>query len=183
MSSVLLKNASSVDQKVDAIVNAANKRLLSGGGVCKAIFQRAGYQELGEACSKIKTPLKDGDAVITPAFHLENANYIIHAVGPNFWESPDGFHELFLAYYNSLRVLKENNLHSISFPLISSGIYGGELDHPAEESMRQFLNAFEQFQLENKDYEIEAIICAFSKEQMDEILEGELHERVKKFVR
>ena len=183
MSKVLIKNGSSVEQEVDAIVNAANRNLLAGGGVCGAIFKKAGYQELTEACRKIKTPLKDGDAVITPAFHIENAKYIIHAVGPNFWNTPDAFHELFLAYYNSLRVLKENNLHSISFPLISSGIFGGELSHPAVESVKQFLNAFEQFQLENQDYEVEAMICAFSKEQMKEITEGELHERVKRFIR
>lgn len=183
MSSVVLKNASSIDQEVDAIVNAANRNLISGGGVCGAIFKKAGYEELGKACSMIKTPLKDGDAVITPAFQIENAKFIIHAVGPNFWNTPDAFHELFLAYYNSLKVLKENNLHSISFPLISSGIFGGELENPSEESMKQFLNAFEEFTLENEDYEVEAIICAFSKEQMKEIIEGELHERVKKFIR
>ena len=120
MSNIKLINASCLEQKADAIVNAANKHLMSGGGICGAIYQKAGYIELNDACSKIKTPLEDGDAVITPAFNITNAKYIIHAVGPNFGYTPNAFDKLFDAYYNSLKVLMENNLHSISFPLITN---------------------------------------------------------------
>ena len=129
MSKITLLNASCADQTVDAVVNAANSGLWAGGGICGVIFQKAGMAALTAACSKYKTPLKDGSAVITPAFNMTNAGYIIHAVGPDFGRTPDAFKELFDAYYNSLYVLMDNGLHSISFPLISSGIFGGSLDH------------------------------------------------------
>ena len=168
MSNIELIEGSSIEQKVDAIVNAANKYLLSGGGVCGAIFKMAGYQELGDACKKIKTPLNDGDAVITPAFNIKTCKYIIHAVGPDFNVNPTAFYKLFNAYYNSLKVLKENNLHSISFPLISSGIYGGSLSNPVGESTRECVRAYKRFIEENKEYEIYVRLCAYSeKEYMD----------------
>ena len=68
------------------------------GGICGAIYKKAGYSNLNEACRKIKTPLKDGDAVLTLAFDNKNAKYIIHAVGPNFSYTPNAFNELFDAY-------------------------------------------------------------------------------------
>ena len=134
MSNLKLINDSCVNQNVDAIVNAANKYLLAGGGICGAIFKKAGLATLTNACSEYARPLKDGEAVITPAFGITNAKYIIHAVGPDFNVTPKAFKELFEAYYNSLVVLKNNHLHSIAFPLISSGIFGGNLPNPVEES-------------------------------------------------
>lgn len=118
MSKIALLNASCADQIVDAVVNAANDGLWAGGGICGVIFKKAGMVALTAACSKYQTPLMDGSAVITPAFQMTNAKYIIHAVGPDFGRTPKAFKELFDAYYNSLCVLKENDLHSISFPLI-----------------------------------------------------------------
>ena len=165
MSKIELINDSCAEQEADAIVNAANKNLWSGSGICGAIFKKAGYEELTEACRNIKTPLKDGDAVITPAFNIINAKYIIHAVGPNFASTPNAFEELFNAYYNSLVLLKDNNLHSISFPLISSGIYGGNLDNPVKESTIQCLKAYNSFINKNKDYDIKVILCAFTEEE------------------
>ena len=167
MSNVRLVNGSCVEQNVDAIVNAANIYLASGGGICGAIFRKAGYEELGHACSMIDTPLKDGDAVITPAFGIKNAKYTIHAVGPNFAVTPEAFDKLYDAYYNSLVVLKENNLHSIAFPLISSGIFGGDLENPVEVSVDEFLRAYGDFIRVNSDYEIDVSICAFSEKEMD----------------
>ena len=84
MSKFELLNASCADQVVDAVVNAANDGLWAGGGICGVIFSKAGRDELTAACRKYKTPLNDGDAVITPAFNMTNAKAIIHAVGPNF---------------------------------------------------------------------------------------------------
>lgn len=165
-----VKNGSSTDQKVDAIVNAANKMLMSGGGVCGAIFRKAGYDKLTEACKKIKTPLKDGDAVITLAFNIKNAKYIIHAVGPDFGNKSDAYDELFNSYYNSLKVLKENNLHSISFPLISSGIFGGNLDNPSLESAKQCKKAFNKFIYDYPDYKINVLLCAFTKDEYINII-------------
>ncbi len=165
MSKIELINGSCADQEVDAVVNAANRNLWSGGGICGAIFKKAGYAELTEACQKIKTPLKDGEAAITPAFNITNAKYIIHAVGPDFGVTPDRFLELYESYYNSLVLLKENNLHSISFPLISSGIFGGNLPNPVEESTKQCLRAYKKFVEENVDYDIDVKLCAYSQQE------------------
>lgn len=166
MSNLTLKNDSSADQYVDAIVNAANKNLLGGSGVCGAIFKKAGHQQLTEYCSKIETPLKDGEAVITPAFNTPNTNYIIHAVGPNFSITPEAFDALEEAYYNSLIVLRDNNLHSISFPLISSGIFGGRLSNPVGLSTEKCIKAYKKFIEENPKYEIDVLLCAFTEKEM-----------------
>lgn len=166
-SKIELLHASCADQSVDAVVNAANCLLLAGGGICGVIFSKAGFVELSESCSKIKTPLSDGDAVITPAFNLTNAKAIIHAVGPDFGVTPNAFTQLFNAYYNSMMVLKDNNLHSISFPLISAGIFGGNLDSPAGESTKQCCLAFKKFVSENPNYDIDVKLCAFSQNEMD----------------
>ena len=108
---------------VDAIVNAANSRLHEGGGVCGAIFRRAGSDELAEACLEIGG-CETGNAVITPGFNL-SARYIIHAVGPVWHGGDDGEEQLLYdAYRQSLILAKENDCHSIGFPVISSGIYG-----------------------------------------------------------
>lgn len=107
----------------DAIVNAANSQLLEGGGVCGAIFSKAGSAELTEACSEIEE-CETGNAVITPGFDLP-AEYVIHAVGPIWYGGDEGEAELLYgAYKNSLILAKDNDCHSIGFPLISSGIYG-----------------------------------------------------------
>lgn len=168
MSKILLLNGSCADQTVDAVVNAANNRLWAGGGICGVIFRKAGLSALTAACSKYKTPLKDGSAVITPAFQMKNAKCIIHAVGPNFSITPTAFKELFDAYYNSLMVLMNNNLHSISFPLISSGIFGGSLSNPASESTKQCCRAYQKFTQDYPNYPIDVILCAFSSNEMVE---------------
>ena len=171
MNNIKLINGSCAEQEVDAIVNAANRNLWSGGGICGAIFKKAGYTELTAACNSIKTPLKDGEAVITPAFNLTNAKYIIHAVGPDFGHTPNAFKELYEAYYNSLKLLKDNNLKTISFPLISSGIFGYGLDNPVQESTKQCIRAYEKFTIDFPDYEIDVKLCAFSKNEYNGSLE------------
>ena len=168
MSKIELIKGSCINQSVDAIVNAANRNLFAGGGICGAIFNKAGYAELTDACKRIKTPLKDGEAAITPSFNITNTKYIIHAVGPNFSVTPKAFKELYEAYYNSLELLKENNLHSISFPLISSGIFGGFLDNPVEESTKQCLRAYNKFIEDNSDYDIDVKLCAFTDSEYTE---------------
>ncbi len=168
MSKIELLNASCADLTVDAVVNAANSRLWEGGGICGVIFAKAGRAELTAACSQYETPLKDGEAVITPAFQMKNAKFIIHAVGPNFAVTPNAFDKLFDAYYNSLRVLMDNNLQSISFPLISSGIFGGSLANPTAESTKQCCRAYKKFTEDYPDYEVDVKLCAFSRRQMTE---------------
>jgi len=167
MSKIELLNASCADQTVDAVVNAANSGLWAGGGICGVIFKKAGLKELTMACSVYKTPLNDGDAVITPAFNMTNSKSIIHAVGPDFSCTPTAFKELFDAYYNSLCVLKGNGLHSISFPLISSGIFGGNLPDPAGESTKQCCRAYNKFTSDYPEYEIDVKLCAFTSREME----------------
>lgn len=109
--------------KVDAIVNAANTELREGGGVCGAIFERAGREKLTEACELVR-PIQTGQAVLTPAFDLPAA-FVIHAAGPRWQGGLQGEAELLKAsYVNSLKLAKEHQLDRIAFPLISSGIYG-----------------------------------------------------------
>ncbi len=109
--------------KVDAIVNAANAQLKRGGGVCGAIFEAAGIQQLTEACDAIGH-CEPGHAVITDGYNLP-AKHIIHTVGP-VWEGGRN-HEaqtLMQCYVSSMELARQHHLKSIAFPLISSGIYG-----------------------------------------------------------
>ncbi|MCR5210909.1 MAG: macro domain-containing protein [Lachnospiraceae bacterium] len=167
MSRIELIHGSCADQNVDVIVNAANRNLREGGGICGVIFSKAGPKELARACRGYNTPLKDGDAVITAAFNISNARAVIHAVGPDFSMTPRAFEELYLAYYNSLLVLKENDYHSIAFPLISSGIFAGGLKNAVEVSVKQCIRAYRKFVKDNPDYDINVKICAFSESEMD----------------
>lgn len=168
MSRIELVNGSCADQKVDVVVNAANDGLWAGGGICGVIFKKAGLAQLTAACKQYKTPLKDGSAVITPAFNLTNAVSIIHAVGPDFSRTPKAFKELFDAYYNSLHVMMDNGFHSISFPLISSGIFGGSLSNPVAESTKQCCRAYLKFVTDYPSYDVDVRLCAFSAKEMQE---------------
>lgn len=123
-----LANADIVLQKTDAIVNAANGQLKLGGGVAGAI-RRAGGPSIQEECDK-KAPISAGEAVITTGGALK-AKYVIHAVGPRMGEG-DEPKKLRNAVLNSLRVADENNLRSISFPAISTGIFGFPLEPAAK---------------------------------------------------
>ncbi len=166
MSEIKLVHGSCADQNVDVIVNAANRNLWAGGGICGVIFRKAGMAALTAECDKHKVPLKDGEAVITDACNMKNAKAIIHAVGPDFGRTPAAFKELYEAYYNSLKVLMNNGYHSISFPMISSGIFGGSLENPGAESTKQCCRAFKKFVTDYPDYDITVLLCAFSAEAM-----------------
>ena len=114
--------------EVTAIVNAANSSLLGGGGVDGAIHRAAGPVLLTE-CKKIRTQsfpngLPAGQAVITNAGNLP-AQYVIHTVGPIWNQSKKAELDTLLkdCYYNSLILTTENNIKSIAFPAISTGIY------------------------------------------------------------
>lgn len=161
-----LIHGSCADQLADVVVNAANSGLWAGGGICGVIFKKAGMAELTAACKKYKTPLKDGQAVITPSFAMKNAKAIIHAVGPDFSRTPKAFLELYEAYYNSMKVMMDNGYHSISFPLISSGIFGGTLADPVGESTKQCVRAYKSFVNDYPNYEIDVKLCAFTDLEM-----------------
>lgn len=168
MSKFQLINGSCAEQKVDVVVNAANRGLWAGGGICGAIFNKAGMAQLTAECNKYNTPLKDGDAVLTSACNMTNAKAIIHAVGPDFGATPKAFKELFDAYYNSLKVLMEHGYHSISFPLISAGIFGGSLGNPAAESTKQCCRAYRKFIADYPEYDVQVLLCAYSTREMTE---------------
>ena len=88
MRTIQIQKTSITELHTDAIVNAANSRLMAGGGVCGAIFKAAGYDRLQDACNKIGH-CDTGSAVITPGFDLK-AKYIIHAVGPRWIDGKHG---------------------------------------------------------------------------------------------
>lgn len=165
---------SCADQSVDAVVNAANACLLAGDGICGAIFQKAGMEKLTKACKKFKTPLLNGEVAVTPAFDMTNTSYIIHAVGPDFREIPEkeGLLLLFFAYYNSLLALKNHDLHSIAFPLISAGIFSGDLSRPSRISATKCVDAIQKFTTDFPDYPITVNLCAFTEDEFREVKLG-----------
>lgn len=116
--------------EVDAIVNAANKSLLGGGGVDGAIHRAAG-PELKEACRKLNGA-ETGEAKLTEGFNLP-ADSIIHTVGPVYNDGTRGEAELLKACYeNSLKLARENKIKSIAFPSISTGAYRYPVEEAAE---------------------------------------------------
>ena len=132
---------------VDAVVNAANSELIGGGGVDGAI-RRAGGDEIERACAEIRKReggCPTGKAVITPGGNL-HARYVIHTVGP-IWEGGNsGEAELLVSCYKeSLHLAVENNIQSIAFPSISTGIYG----YPTEKAALVALNTVKEFIRDN----------------------------------
>lgn len=136
-----------VNCNTDAIVNAANNRLMAGSGVCGAIFRAAGIAELQKECNGISY-CKTGDAVITKGYNLK-AKYIIHTVGPIY---NDGRHNeeslLRSCYRNSMKLAEKYNLKSIAFPLISSGIYGYPYDEALKTAESEINNYLKNSSLE-----------------------------------
>ena len=121
------------EQRVDAIVNAANSTLLGGGGVDGAIHRRGGPAIL-EACKQIVTRqggCPTGEAVITPGGRLP-ARFVIHTVGPVWSGGRRGEDDLLAAAYrNSLRLCAQHALTTIAFPSISTGAYRFPIERAA----------------------------------------------------
>ena len=159
---------------VDAIVNAANQQMLGGGGVDGAIHDAAG-PELFEACLKVPevrpgVRCPTGEARITPGFKLP-AKYVIHTVGPVYYDGEHGEPEKLAACYrNSLALAAENGCQSIAFPCISTGVYGYPIEDAARiavREVREFLAAKDAKTAEGEGRAssrppTEVIFCCFS---------------------
>lgn len=113
----------------DAIVNAANAQLRTGGGVAGAIHRAAG-PELEKECRSM-TPIQPGEAVISGAHNLPN-KHVIHCLGPVYGQDKPEDELLAACYKNSLDLAEKNQLTSIAFPAISTGAFG----YPAVEATR-----------------------------------------------
>lgn len=148
---------------VDAIVNAANERMLGGGGVDGAIHRAAG-PELVAACREVPevrpgVRCPTGEAKITPGFKLP-ARYVIHTVGP-VWH---GGHlgeadQLAACYRNSLALAKQHSLQSVAFPAISCGVY----DYPLDQACAVALREIKEF-LTNNELPERVLLVAFGED-------------------
>ena len=154
------------EQETDGIVNAANSNLTGGGGVDGAIHRKGGSKIL-EECKNIRATvwrqgLPTGKAVITSGGNLK-AQQVIHTVGPIWHEGVSGEPELLAdAYRNSLTVAVSQGLRTISFPSISTGVYG----YPIKKASLTALRTVQKF-LEKEGRPEEVIFVLFSKSDLE----------------
>ena len=148
-------------QNVDAIVNAANTTLLGGGGVDGAIHRASGPKLLEEC--KTLLGCKTGEAKITKGYNL-SAKHIIHTVGP-VWNGGKYREDELLSncYKNSLELAIKNNIRTIAFPSISTGVYRFPIERATKIAIKEVKNFLEKNQsiekvifvcFSRKDYEV-----------------------------
>jgi O-acetyl-ADP-ribose deacetylase len=148
-------------QDTEAIVNSANKSLLAGSGVCGAIHKKAG-KELEEECMNIFKNqlngqfLKTGRVILTGGYRLK-AKYVIHTVGPQWFKEDNPQQLLKACYWNSLEKAYESGIRTISFPSISTGIYGFPVEKAAEIAISTIFEFLDQKEMK------EVRIVLFSK--------------------
>lgn len=139
---------------VDAIVNAANAHLKMGGGVAGAILRKGG-QIIQEECDKIGF-IGVGNAAISSAGRLK-AKHVIHAVGPRMGEGDEDA-KLKNATLNALKIATQNNINSIAFPAISTGIFG----YPLDKCAKIMLNTVKDY-LSKNTLPKEVLFCLYDR--------------------
>ncbi|WP_426223771.1 O-acetyl-ADP-ribose deacetylase [Psychrobacter sp. DWR1-2-3] len=146
---------------IDAIVNAANSSLLGGGGVDGAIHRAAGRELL--AYCRTLNGCQTGEAKISPAFKLP-CQYVIHTVGPVWHGGHDNEAALLAScYQKSLELATQNDVTSIAFPAISTGVYGYPLDKATNIAIDTVQNYVLNAQKQATNFSIrEVVFCSFS---------------------
>ena len=148
----------------DVIVNAANAQLIMGGGVAGAILRKGG-PAIQEECNKIGGTFHGG-AVITTGGNLK-AKHVIHAVGPRMGEGNED-EKLKNATLNSLKLMDKHELKTITFPAISTGIYGYPIGRCAKiliSTAKDYLSGDTQIR--------EVVFCLYTSSDFD-VFEAEL---------
>lgn len=152
---IILKDIT--EMNCDIIVNSTNTQFYPDTGVSKAIFNKAGYEELMEACEKFNH-CKIGNAYITPAFNLR-AKYIIHAIGPDYNEIYNNKKILSKAYLEALKLATSHDCYRICFPLISSGAS----KYPIKKAWKIALTTVKNY-LDTTNPNLDVIFCVISEE-------------------
>ncbi len=146
--------------RVDAIVNAANQSLLGGGGVDGEIHRAAGPELLVEC--RLLHGCKTGEAKITKGYRLP-AKHVIHTVGPVWHGGTHG--EAFLlanCYRKAIQLAEKNDIRTIAFPCISTGVYR----YPAEQAAMIAVNTTRDV-LQSCPYDLDVTFCCFSRQSLD----------------
>lgn len=142
---------------VDAIVNAANRSLLGGGGVDGAIHRAAG-RELFEAC-RVFGGCETGEARITPGFNLP-AKFVIHTPGPIYRDGLHGEPELLRSCYeNSMKLAEENGCETVAFSAISTGVYG----YPKKDATEIAIRTVREYPAQSVK---KVIFCCFDEDML-----------------
>jgi putative ATPase len=167
---ILLIKGDITEEKVDAIVNAANSTLSHGGGVAGVISRKAGpnlQKESNEYVQKYGK-VKTGEVAVTSAGDL-NAKYVIHTVGPIWYGgNKDERDYLYLAVYNSLKKAEELELKSVSLPCISAGIFG----YPFEKAVKVYKDAVIDFLKKNPKHLSEVRFVIYDNKNVDKFIDN-----------